>query len=599
MKFNLKHRTSLLVQISAFFLVAIVLTALLSGYVLNKISYNNVEREKKNLTLGITSEVDKSIKEYRSYKSVIDYMLRHINDKFDFEYDASNKTEIKTRLFLEKHKGMEIQSVTPEEFNSFSEEDKKTFVEIVHNRWINRFDNIMASYKITFLYLLATDASCKKSTFLLNGAPKGMKRGTGLNEAYIFGVITKNTKDQAEVFKSLKNTNDRLVDSSEDYMDRYQYICKVRNQNVIAGVTLEVSDVKKSIREQSRQSISVFVGSQFIQAIICLILIYIFALRPLKKVEARVEEYAETKDAENVLKQLSKLKYRNEIGVLSKDISEMIVEIEGHMEKIKTVTAENERISAELDLAKRIQEEALPNEFPPFPERNEFDIYASMTPAKEVGGDFYDFFMVDENHLALVVADVSGKGIPAALFMMVAKSLIKNRVMLGGTPSQILEDVNERLIEGDETNMFVTVWLAVIDLRTGEGTAANAGHEHPVLRRENGSYELVKYRHSLAVAMMDGVKFMEHSFKLEPGDRVFVYTDGLPEAMNKSGEMFGTERMIEALNNSDDVNSSQLLKNIKSAVDKFVDGEAPSDDLTMLVFDYYGKKGFDINDGKS
>ena len=249
---------------------------------------------------------------------------------------------------------------------------------------------------------------------------------------------------------------------------------------------------------------------------------------------------------------------------------------------------EKERIGAELNVATQIQADMLPRIFPAFPERNEFDLFASMAPAKEVGGDFYDFFLVDDDHIALVMADVSGKGVPAALFMVIAKTLIKNRALLGESPATVLKNVNEQLCEGNEAELFVTVWLAVIEISTGKGMAANAGHEHPVLRRAGGRYELVTYRHSPAVATMEGIRFREHPFELHPGDSLFVYTDGVPEATNSKDELFGNDRMLEALNSEPDAVPEQLLKNVRSGIDTFV-GDAPQfDDITMLGFTYMG-----------
>jgi sigma-B regulation protein RsbU (phosphoserine phosphatase) len=232
----------------------------------------------------------------------------------------------------------------------------------------------------------------------------------------------------------------------------------------------------------------------------------------------------------------------------------------------------------------------LPRKFPAFPDRNEFDLHATMDPAKEVGGDFYDFFLLDDDHIVLVMADVSGKGVPAALFMVIAKTLIKNRAFMGGSPSEILEYTNEQLCSSNDSEMFVTVWLAIIEISTGKGIAANAGHEHPVIKRAGGDYELVEYRHSPAVATIEGLHFMEHEFELHPGDNIFVYTDGVPEATNAENELFGNERMLEALNRKKDSNSAEILDNMKLAIDEFV-GEAPQfDDITMLAFRYFGKQ---------
>ena len=281
-------------------------------------------------------------------------------------------------------------------------------------------------------------------------------------------------------------------------------------------------------------------------------------------------------------------KTEDEIQTLAESFGNMTERLKRYIEEITAVTAEKERIGAELNVATQIQADMLPRIFPPFPERKEFDIYASMDPAKEVGGDFYDFFLIDDDHIGLVMADVSGKGVPAALFMVIAKTHIKNRAMMGGTPSEILAYANDQLCEGNEAELFVTVWMAIIQISTGKGVAANAGHEHPTIKRKGGKFELVEYRHSPAVATMEGIRFKEHEFELHPGDSLFVYTDGVPEATNSMNELYGTDRMLEALNINPEAKVSERLENVKKSVDEFV-GKAPQfDDLTMLSFDYYG-----------
>jgi sigma-B regulation protein RsbU (phosphoserine phosphatase) len=188
------------------------------------------------------------------------------------------------------------------------------------------------------------------------------------------------------------------------------------------------------------------------------------------------------------------------------------------------------------------------------------------------------------------MADVSGRGVPAGLFMVISKTHIKNRALMGGSPSEILSYANDQLCEGNEAELFVTVWMAIIEISTGKGMAANAGHEHPVLRRKDGSFEIVEYKHSPAVATMEGIRFREHEFQINPGDSIFVYTDGVPEATNANNELYGTDRLLEALNSDPSADAKKRLEIVRASVDSFV-GDAPQfDDLTMLAFDYYGKQ---------
>ena len=285
----------------------------------------------------------------------------------------------------------------------------------------------------------------------------------------------------------------------------------------------------------------------------------------------------------------AKIHDNDEIGDLAKSFNYMAMSLKDYIRDLAAVTAEKERIGAELNVATQIQADMLPRIFPPFPDRKEFEIYASMTPAKEVGGDFYDFFLIDDNHLGLVMADVSGKGVPAALFMVIAKTLIKNRALMGGTPSEILYDVNNQLCEGNEAELFVTVWLGILEINTGKVTSSNAGHEYPAIKRAgNNSFELLKSKHSPAVATMEGMKFRQVDFELNHGDILYIYTDGVAEATNANEELYGTDRMIEALNKNANANVDEILSIMKKDVDDFT-GDAPQfDDITMLCLRYFG-----------
>ncbi|MBP5662370.1 MAG: PP2C family protein-serine/threonine phosphatase [Clostridia bacterium] len=244
------------------------------------------------------------------------------------------------------------------------------------------------------------------------------------------------------------------------------------------------------------------------------------------------------------------------------------------------------RIESELDLATRIQADMLPNIYPAFPDRPEFDIYATMDPAKEVGGDFYDFFLVDDDHLCMVIADVSGKGVPAALFMMASKIILANNAMMGKSPAQILTDTNAAICSNNREEMFVTVWLGILEISTGRLTAANAGHEYPVLKNPDGAFELIKDKHGFVIGGMDGARYKEYELMLKPGSKLFFYTDGVPEATDAQGQMFGTDSMIAALNLDNTAEPEQILKHVRAAVDDFVKDAEQFDDLTMLCMEY-------------
>ncbi|MCR4990889.1 MAG: PP2C family protein-serine/threonine phosphatase [Lachnospiraceae bacterium] len=309
-------------------------------------------------------------------------------------------------------------------------------------------------------------------------------------------------------------------------------------------------------------------------------------IRPIRLVSHEAEDFI--KNDNKISEKLKEIKTGDEIESLSESLLKMEIGINEYIDNLTKVTAEKERIGAELNIATQIQADMLPRIFPPYPDRKEFDLYATMDPAKEVGGDFYDFFLIDEDHIALVMADVSGKGVPAALFMVIAKTLIKNRAQMGGTPGQILHDVNEQLCEGNESDLFVTVWLAIVEISTGKGIAANAGHEHPAIMRAGAGFELSVYRHSLVVGVMEGTRFADHEFELHPGDCLFVYTDGVAEATDSSNELYGTDRMIEALNREPGASPDKIIANVNEGINKFVKEAEQFDDITMLCFRYFG-----------
>ena len=280
----------------------------------------------------------------------------------------------------------------------------------------------------------------------------------------------------------------------------------------------------------------------------------------------------------------------DEIEILANTFGKLSDQMEGYIRNILSMTAEKERVSTELALATRIQADMLPNKFPAFPDRQEFHVYASMTPAMEVGGDFYDFFFVDKDRLALVIADVSGKGIPAAMFMMMAKNMIQNQVASGRSPQEVIETVNRLICENNEENMFVTVWFGILDLSSGVLTAVNAGHEYPILKTPNGAFEVVREEtHCFLIGAMRRMKYKEYELRLEPGSKLFVCTDGVTEAQNSDKELFGRDRTVRALNSARNEPPEGILRAVDEAVADFVGDAEQFDDLTMLCIEYIGR----------
>ena len=269
-----------------------------------------------------------------------------------------------------------------------------------------------------------------------------------------------------------------------------------------------------------------------------------------------------------------------EFSLLSDDINQTVSTLKGYIDESE------KRMEKELALAAFIQESALPHVFT-F-DRNDFEIYALMKPARQVGGDFYDYFFTDSNKVALVIADVSGKGIPAAMFMMRAKTAIGNSARVGKSPSEILYEVNNILCDGNDAEMFVTAWIGIVDLETGILTCANAGHEYPVLCRAGSDYELIKDKHGLVLAAMENAVMTEYTLELKPGDRIFVYTDGVPEAINKEEKAYGTTRLVEKLNSVKNASQEETLAAVYRDIVGFAGEAEQFDDITMIGYTYNG-----------
>lgn len=591
---RLKLRSSLVYEVALVFLVSLLITGFASYFVIKFISDKDIIEENERITTAIAAEMKLVITDYSSYRWVISYLMEHMDDgTLDLEYDSTLETDKKLEELVSRHPGLVIERVTENDAVGFSDEDRKLLAEIVFNRWLLRLNDMQKAYHVSFLYIFASDYSYSDCIYIVSANGVGNVRGSEFGEAYTFGTTVPNTPEQTAAFKKLYTTSNYLV-YSDQFMDRYSFMFAVDRMNIVSGVTFDITELKAEVQKQTIQYVVILLLHLIVLAAFCITVIYVKALKPLGRVYENVNEYKETKDSEKIIKQLAGIKTHNEIGELAVGFSGMVNAIDHYIDTVKTVTADKERINAELNVAARIQRNMLPTVFPPFPDIKEFDVLASMKPAKEVGGDFYDFFMQDEEHLALVIADVSGKGVPAAMFMSIAKSLIKNRAMIGGTPSEILYDVNMQLCDNNKANLFVTVWLAIINIKTGEGLVSNAGHENPVLKKKDGDYEFVIYRHSLALGLMEGIKFKEREFKLDPGDRIFVYTDGVPEATNAHEELYGPERMLDKLNSNPGASQQEVIDMLRDDINVFVDGYEQFDDITVMIFDYYGPDGVQL-----
>ena len=304
-----------------------------------------------------------------------------------------------------------------------------------------------------------------------------------------------------------------------------------------------------------------------------------WVVKPIRKISIEATRFAKENTKGEELGDVSKFE---EIYNLSRSIDKMETDMVNYIDNLTTVTAERERIGTELNFAKQIQFSSLPTKFPAFPDREEFDVYAYMKPAKEVGGDFYNFVLVDDDHLAVWIGDVSDKGVPAALFMMSINIMINIRTCMGGTPSEIMAFVNDNICEHNGENMFITIWLGILEISTGRLTFVNAGHEDMAVYHKGGKFELYKTKHNIAVGIQPGMVYKDFDMQLGRGDKIFIYTDGVPEATDPYNMLFSTNRMLSALNERKDRTPQECLEIVHNRIKEFVGDRTQFDDLTMV-----------------
>lgn len=455
-------------------------------------------------------------------------------------------------------------------------------------------DRICNSQGATFVYVIRPDLTdYKHITFIFST----MNRNSDY-DLYDFGYVRETTNEEyMEKYRKLYEGKSikELVIRDKGYIETDSHITAMVPLKGREGETEAILCVQRQM-EKLTEVRQMFVRRVSLVLLLILIVV-IFGqwlylsrvfIRPVKKITEEASRFA----AENVRseeKLTDTIKNKDEIGVLAGAIDDMEEQVTDYVNDLTEMTKEKERIGTELGLAASIQREMIPYTFPPFPDRDEFSLYATMDPARMVGGDFYDYFLVDDDHLCIVIADVSGKGIPGALFMMASMIMLSDMAKTEKSPADILRNVNEAICKNNKQKLFVTVWMGMLEISTGRMTCANAGHEYPVIKRPDGKYELLKDAHSFVVGGMAGVRYKEYQLDLAKGTKIFLYTDGVPEAVNEKEEMFGTDRLIEVLNRDPEADPEQAIEGVRNAVNGF-SGEAEQfDDMTMLCLEY-GRK---------
>lgn len=585
-----KQKVGIITQIAILFVISILASGFFTFYTQHVISDAFVKGQTESLADRVVGEVRLSVMEFPAHNWLLKYWHEHYDEleiEYDTDFEESTLTREKCELLNRHCPTLLFRYARQDQIEALSPEDQKLYAEIAYSWLITRINQIKRSHNVDFLFCVSTDNTYRTQFFLFSAAEEGDVRGTNYEEVYTLGTQVKVGKSQEDAMRSAKQKYDYLADAGK-YVDYYSYLTTIGNQHLFIGMTYDLTVLKQSINSQTISRTVSAVFYQFFLSVICLALIAYFIIRPLKEVQEDIRFYKDSKRSKDVIESLSKIKSRNEIGQLAEDVIELTREIDNYTKKIASISAEEERIGTELALAARIQESMLPMTFPPFPDRKEFEIYARMDPAKEVGGDFYDFFFIDDDHLCVVIADVSGKGVPAAMFMTISKIILANTAKLGKSPAETLENANSAICPNNREEMFVTVWMGILELSTGILTASNAGHEYPILKEPGGKFELLKDRHSFVIGGMEGLKYHSYEMRIAPGSTLFLYTDGLPEATDAKKNMFGTDRILKVLNKKPNQSPEQILHTMIGAVNNFVKDAEQFDDLTMLCLYYKG-----------
>ena len=464
-----------------------------------------------------------------------------------------------------------------------------------YRRTYNELQRLCNSTDSTFIYVIQPDTTdYAHITFVFSIMNYNAKY-----TVYDFGYYRETTNEEyREKYRSLyeQRTFSEIVVRNEGYIETDSHITAMvplrGSDNKVKGILCVQRQL--DVLDEARSSyIKTFLALLIVIAAIVILgqsmYLHRTLITPLQLITDEAHRFA-SDNIRTETKLTDIIHNTDEIGVLAGSIDQMEERIQDYIEDITRITAERERIGAELSLASRIQSDILPKDFDAFPGHDEFSIYASMTPAKEVGGDFYDFFLIDDDHLCMVIADVSGKGIPGALFMMLSKILIKIKALTGCGPAQVLETVNNQICRNNREEMFVTVWIGMLDLNTGILTASNAGHEYPLIMNPGGKFKLFKEPHGFVLGGMSDLKYEEYEIYMKKGMKLFVYTDGLPEAQNANDEFLGMDKSIELLNQHPEYSPQELIEEIGEAVVEFSGGAPRFDDLTMLCIEYEGKE---------
>ncbi len=588
----MKKKKSLMFQFGLFFTLFALLTIIASSvmtYVNQTVSYHKeCEESLRNITTHL-SQLIRS--EGAEFIYLIDYFDEH-DAELKIPKDYTADIDLSRREFYKY-----VSDNYPDSqfggdllFPALDSEGKRLYVKYRFEYWLSVFIQGADNFDLSYIYFLyPSDTENHKVVYFLDPSLETYTDTDGKEYLKLADEVFEDPAVHGNMWKAWYNGSAQegfdVIDNEFGYVYTYSYPLIINGQKVgLICADISVDYVDKTILVSALRVLLILAAVVLVATLLLSVFVRNLVLKRIVRLETDVKDYSATKDPAIAQKIRDRIKQADEIGMLSEQFAGMVTELEDYMIDLKNVTAEKERIGAELDVATHIQASMLPRIFPPFPDRKDVDIFATMDPAKEVGGDFYDFFLVGEDKLAVVIADVSGKGVPAALIMVIAKTLIKNHLLAGESIEEALIASNLQLLENNDEMLFVTAWAALIDLKTGETEFSEAGHEPAIIKRKDGSIEVIKpSKKKPPLATIEGTKYLKDSFTLNVGDVLFLYTDGVPEATNSNDELYTKERLNGFIEKESVSNLENLLKDVRADVDAFVGAAPQFDDLTMLA----------------
>ena len=528
----------------------------------------------------------------------IEWLLDYWQDNYeDMNVDWNDLTglSVKKMHFSVLNPELDINGLSVEELEGLGEDSQRLYAEINFIIANKRLDRIKQTYDPTYLYVI-TILDDGREFFFMCGKKDNEYRGQE-DDAPIFTLgktlsldysdyhVMKETFDSGKAETSFEETR-FITEPDKRGVHFYSPFLVNGKTRALVGVSMDTSKLTDNIIVIINR-----VGTVNLLMFIALVVVMIFFINgiiisPLVKVQKAVKSFGNNLDLGKLDYNLLSVKSRNEIKDLANEVGAMGNLLVNHIGEIEDMTQKQEKINSELSLATAIQNGALPTDFDKIPKEWGINIFATMHPAKEVGGDLYDYMVIDDDHLAILIGDVSGKSVPGALYMMLTKVIIENECMHLASPAEILARSNKRLCDNNKAEMFVTVWLGIYEISTGILRCANAGHEYPIIKKADGAFELYKDKHGIALGVMNGIKYRDYELSIDPGDVIMVYSDGIPEAVDIHEKMYGTQAMIAELNACVGKEPKNYIEYLLDSLFQYTKGAEQFDDITMMAIKF-------------